>query len=68
MWNHLKKLAGLKAKEMLETAIEVRRYRENNLSLYGQRYKKTLEFASLQLREQILLLKYEICKGLFKID
>lgn len=55
------------AKEAIESATEINMYRTRKLAMYGDPYRKTYEFARLQLGEKVALFKYELYKSLFRL-
>ena len=52
---------------LIERATKLRNLKSDNLSLYGEAYRSTLEYAVLGLAEAIELFKCEVIKALFRI-
>ncbi len=56
-----------KARKAIESAKAISKYRTENLAMYGEPYRKTMEFARLELGEKVALFKYELYKLLFRL-
>lgn len=67
MQNFHKYIGTTKARRAIQTATAINNYRTNNLATYGESYRKTFEYARLELGEKIALFKYELFKSLFRI-
>ena len=55
------------AKKAIDIATKISKYRTENLILYGQPYKNTIEFKRLELVEKWQILKSEIIIAFFRI-
>lgn len=65
--DEIKSIGVYKAKKAIESATAISKYRTENLAMYGEPYKKTLEFSRLELAEKFSLFKYEFYKSLFRL-
>lgn len=54
-----KRIGVCQAKKAIESAIEISKFTTSNLAMYGKPYRRTLEFACLELAEKVALFKYE---------
>ena len=66
-FNILKSIGISKAQKAIEQATYICNYRTNNLAMFGDPYRKSLEFARLEMAEKFALLKYELYKSLFRL-
>lgn len=62
-----KRIGVYQAKKAIESAIEISKFTTSNLAMYGKPYRKTLEFACLELAEKVALFKYEFYRWLFRL-
>jgi hypothetical protein len=65
--DEIKSIGVFKAKKNIESATEISKYRTSNLAMYGEPYRKTMEFARLELAEKFAVFKYEFYKALFRL-
>lgn len=65
--DEIKSIGVFKARKAIETASGICKYRTENLSMYGEPYRKTMEFARLELGEKVALFKYEFYRALFRL-
>ena len=65
--DEIKSIGVYKAKKAIESATAISKYRTENLTMYGEPYRKTMEFARLELGEKVALFKYELYKALFRL-
>lgn len=64
--DEIKSIGVYKARKAIESATAISKYRTENLAMHGGPYRKTMEFARLELGEKIALFKYEFYKSLFR--
>jgi hypothetical protein len=65
--DEFKNIGVYKAKKAIESATAISKYRTENLAMYGELYRNTMEFARLELGEKVALFKYEFYKSLFRL-
>ena len=65
--DEIKSIGVYKAKKAIESATAISKYRTEYLAMYGEPYRKTMEFARLELGEKVALFKYELYKSLFRL-
>lgn len=65
--DEFKSIGVYKAKNAIESATAISKYRTENLAMHGEPYRKTMEFSRLELGEKVALLKYELYKSLFRL-
>jgi len=65
--SYIKQIGILNARKAIETATQISKYRTNNLALYGEHYRKSIEFKKLEFSEKLEILKYELYKAIFRI-
>lgn len=65
--DEIKSIGVFKARKAIESATAICKYRTENLAMYGKPYRKTMEFARLELGEKVALFKYELYKALFRL-
>lgn len=65
--DEIKNTGVYKAKNAIDLATAISKYRTENLVMYGEPYRKTMEFARLELGEKFALFKYEFYKALFRL-
>jgi len=65
--DEFKNIGAYKCKNAIESATAISKYRTENLAMYGEPYRKTMEFARLELGEKVALFKYEFYKSLFRL-
>ncbi len=65
--DEFKSIGAYKARIAIESATAISKYRTVNLAMYGEPYRKTMEFARLELSEKVELFKYEFYKSLFRL-
>lgn len=63
----IKSIGVYKAKKAIESATAISKYRTENLAMYGEPYRKTMEYACLELGEKVALFKCELYKSLFRL-
>lgn len=61
----LKELSYQIAHDSITKATEILNLKTDNLAIYGKEYKNTIEYAGLELKEQLYYTKFKFFKGVF---